>query len=106
MTSATGREPLVAIAFMVLGVSLLPAMNAIAKYLAVEYPVWQVVWARFLGHFVWMMLFFWPRRGLSILRTARPRDQTMRSLIFFVSNACFVSALPSRRSLPSRPHRR
>ena len=94
MTSAAGREPLIAIAFMVLGVSLLPGMNAIAKYLAGEYPVWQVVWARFFGHFVWMMLFFWSRRGISILRTARPRAQTARSLIFFVSNACFVSALP------------
>ena len=94
MTSATGREPLVAIVLMVIGVSLLPAMNAIAKYLAGEYPAWQVVWARFLGHFLWMMLFFWPRRGMFILRTARPRDQVARSFIFFVSNACFVSALP------------
>ena len=34
MTSATGRETLVAIVLMVIGVSLLPAMNAIAKYLA------------------------------------------------------------------------
>ena len=94
MIFPAGREPLVAIGFMVLGASLIPAMNSLAKYLAGEYPAWQVVWARFLGHFIWMMLFFWARRGPSLLRSARPKAQTLRSLIFFVSNACFVTALP------------
>ena len=88
------RELLVAVAFMVLGASLIPAMNALAKYLAGDYPVWQVVWARFLGHIIWMMLFFWPRRGFAILRTARPTTQAVRSLIFFVANVCFITALP------------
>ena len=88
------RELLVAVAFMVLGASLIPAMNALAKYLASDYPVWQVVWARFLGHVIWMMLFFWPRRGFAILRTARPATQAVRSLIFFVANVCFITALP------------
>ena len=94
MTPGPTRDKVVGIAFMVVGVSLLPAMNTIAKHLAAEYPIWQVVWARFLGHFVWMTLFFRPWRALALLRTARPRDQTVRSLIFFVSNACFVAALP------------
>ena len=94
MLFPAGREPLVAVGFMVLGASLIPAMNALAKYLAGEYPAWQVVWARFLGHFIWMMLFFWSRWGLSVLRTARPKVQATRSLIFFISNACFVTALP------------
>ena len=88
------RELLVAVAFMVLGASLIPAMNALAKYLASDYPVWQVVWARFLGHIIWMMLFFWPRRGFAIFRTARPTTQTVRSLVFFVANVCFITALP------------
>ena len=88
------RELLVAVAFMVLGASLIPAMNALAKYLASDYPVWQVVWARFLGHIIWMMLFFWPRRGFAIFRTARPATQAVRSLTFFVANVCFITALP------------
>ena len=88
------RELLVAVAFMVLGASLIPAMNALAKYLASDYPVWQVVWARFLGHILWMMLFFWPRRGFAFFRTARPTTQAVRSLVFFVANVCFITALP------------
>ena len=94
MIFPAGREPFVAVAFMLLGVSLIPAMNTMAKYLAGEYPAWQVVWARFLGHFLWMMLFFWSRRGIWLLRTARPKAQAVRSFIFFISNACFVTALP------------
>ena len=94
MIIPAGREPLVAIAFMVLGASLIPAMNAFAKYLASDYPVWQVVWARFLGHFIWMMLFFLPRRGIWLFRAARPAAQAVRSLIFFVANVCFITALP------------
>ena len=73
------RELLVAVAFMVLGASLIPAMNALAKYLASDYPVWQVVWARFLGHIIWMMLFFWPQRGFAILRHG-PADHPGRAL--------------------------
>ena len=94
MIFPAGREPLVAVALMVLGASLIPAMNALAKYLASDYPVWQVVWARFFGHLLWMMLFFSARRGFTILRTARPITQAVRSLVFFIANVCFITALP------------
>ena len=79
---------------MILAVSLLPAMNAIVKSLTLVFPVWQVVWARFLGHLLWMTLLFAPAGGLAIFRTAKPRDQATRSLIFFASNALFITALP------------
>jgi len=79
---------------MILAMSLLPAMNAVAKSLTLGFPVWQVVWARFLGHLLWMALLFVPAGGLAIFRTANPRDQATRSLIFFASNALFITALP------------
>lgn len=79
---------------MILAVSLLPAMNAVAKSLILTFPIWQVVWARFLGHLLWMTLLFAPAAGLAIFRTANPRDQMTRSLIFFASNALFITALP------------
>jgi drug/metabolite transporter (DMT)-like permease len=82
------------IGFMVLAVSVLPAMNAVAKSLTMDFSVWQVVWARFLGHVLWMVLLFAPTRGLSILLTAHPREQALRSVIFFGSNGLFISALP------------
>jgi drug/metabolite transporter (DMT)-like permease len=79
---------------MVLAVSLLPAMNAMAKSLTAELPVWQVVWARFAGHLLWMLLLFAPTRGFGILLTAHPKEMLLRSVVFFGSNAFFLSALP------------
>lgn len=82
------------IAFMVLAVSLLPAMNAIAKSLTMQFPVWQVVWARFAGHLLWTLLLFVPARGWAIVLTAHPKEQLLRSVIFFASNGLFLTALP------------
>ena len=79
---------------MILAVSLLPAMNAIAKSLIFEFPIWQVVWARFLGHLLWMTLLFAPAAGFALFRTVNRRAQVTRSLIFFASNALFITALP------------
>ena len=82
------------IAFMLLAMLLLPSMNGIAKYLAAEYPMIQVVWARFAGHLAAMVLLFGPRLGLALFRTRRPRLQLLRSTVMFVSNTAFITALP------------
>ncbi len=93
MADADSTDVLTGIGFMVLGVSLLPAMNTFAKTLAAEFPVWQVVWARFLGHLLWMSIFFWPKRGLLMYGSAQFKGQCARSFTFFISNVCFISAL-------------
>ena len=82
------------IAFMLLGVVLLPVMNTIAKSLTVDYPLSQVVWARFLGHLVWMSLLFGPFLGATLLQAHRPREMIGRSVVFFASNFLFIAALP------------
>ena len=92
MTEETRRTA--GIAYMVIGVSLIPMMNAVAKSLSAEYPITQVVWARFLGHLLWMALFFGPVVGAALLRTNRPREMLGRSLVFFGSNFLFIVALP------------
>ena len=81
------------IAFMCLAILLMPVMNAMAKSLTVDYPLAQVVWARFTGHFVSMTLLFWPKRGWRLFKSARPSLQMARSAIMFASNGCFIAAL-------------
>ena len=78
---------------MCLAILLLPVMNATAKMLTVDYPLIEVVWARFTGHFLCMTLLFWPGRGLMLFRSSRPLLQIFRSVIMFVSNGCFIVAL-------------
>ena len=52
-----------AVLFMVLAAALLPLLNASSKYLSQTYPVLEITWARYAGHFLFMLLAFAPRRG-------------------------------------------
>ena len=67
MSQPISRSAGAGIAYMLLGVVLLPIMNTLAKSLAAEYPVTQVVWARFLGHLIWMSLLFGPFLGAALI---------------------------------------
>ena len=81
------------ILFMCLAVLLMPVMNAIAKSLTADYPIAQVVWARFTGHFICMALVFLPKRGWRLFKSARPSIQFARSTIMFASNGAYIAAL-------------
>ena len=74
-------------------ITLLPFMNVAAKYLSVEYPTTQILWARYTGHLVFMIAMFMPRRGVALLRASRPGVHIIRSLLMFVSTVCFFTAL-------------
>ncbi len=78
---------------MCLAVLLMPVMNAMAKALTVDYPLAQVVWARFAGHFICLTLLYFPGRGWRQFASARPALQFARSAIMFASNGCFIAAL-------------
>jgi len=81
------------ILFMCIAVTFMPIMNGIAKFLVVEYPMPQVVWARFTGHFLFMVAIFWSGRGWRLFATTRPALQFGRSAVMFVSNGLFIVAL-------------
>src|SRR5271157_1831439 len=78
---------------MCAGVSLFPFMNAAVKLLAVNYPVAQIVWARFTGHLIIMLIVFLPHYRWTLLKTRRPFVQIGRSLLMLVSNLVFVMAI-------------
>lgn len=87
------RDALTAILFMAVAINLLPFMNVAAKYLGDDYPVTQILWARYAGHLVFMALMFLPRHGLGVFRASRPGVHIVRSLLMFVSTAMFFTAL-------------
>ena len=94
MSRNLSRDTGAGIAYMLLGVGLLPVMNSLAKSLAADYPLTQVVWARFLGHLVLMSLLFGPFLGAALVRAHRPREMIGRSFVFLVANFMFIAALP------------
>ena len=65
----------------------LPAMNAGVKYLNDFYPSGQIIWARYAGHLLVMIVAFMPFHG------KRTGIQLVRSLLLFISTAFFVYAL-------------
>jgi len=86
-------EGLRGILLMCAGVSMFPFMNAAVKLLTAGYPVSQIVWARFTGHLVIMLIVFLPQYGRALLATRRPAVQIARSVLMLVSNMVFVIAI-------------
>jgi drug/metabolite transporter (DMT)-like permease len=80
--------------YMMLTALFIPILNASAKYLATRYPIIEIVWARYAGHFIYMVIVFAPRRGLNLLIANRPFLEIARSTLLCSSTAVFVSALP------------
>jgi drug/metabolite transporter (DMT)-like permease len=82
-----------AVLYMVFAAGLIPVLNAGSKYLTASYPVLEIAWARYAGHFVYMIIAFAPRRGLGLLRAARPGMQLARSTFLAISTVLFIGAL-------------
>src|SRR5436190_14019188 len=87
------HDALRGILLMCAGVAMFPFMNAVVKLLGAHYPVAQIVWARFTGHLLVMLIVFLPRYGRRLLATRRPGVQIGRSLLMLVSNLVFVVAI-------------
>lgn len=83
-----------AVAYMVLVAIFIPMLNATAKYLAEQqYPVIEIVWWRYAGHFAVMVLVFAPRLGARLLVASRPMLQMVRSSLLAAATLIFMSAL-------------
>jgi drug/metabolite transporter (DMT)-like permease len=82
-----------AVLYMLLVAVLIPLLNASAKYLAARYPILEITWARYAGHFVYMILVFAPRFGTGLLMASQPVLQLVRSTLLCISTLIFITAL-------------
>jgi drug/metabolite transporter (DMT)-like permease len=87
------RAILYGILFMCLAVSMFPFLNAGAKYLGARYPISEVVWARYAGHLIFMLIAFLPRHGPRLFQTKRFGMHVVRSVLLFVSTLLYFTAL-------------
>ncbi len=85
---------------MCLAMLVIPFLNAIAKGLQSDIPVLQIVWSRYAGHLLFMLVLFLPSRGLALFYSQRPFIQLLRSVLLMVSTVCYFTALKSL-SLPT-----
>jgi drug/metabolite transporter (DMT)-like permease len=81
-----------AIGLMLCAVLLFTAMDAVAKGLLQRYPVPQVIWARFAGQLLVVVLILRARTG-PLLRTQYPRLHLARCACQFGATALFFASL-------------
>lgn len=89
MSADTTRK---GILLMILAIFLFTCMDALAKGLVARYPAPQVVWARFAGQALIVLLLLGRRAG-PLLRTANPWLHLIRSACQFGATACFFVSL-------------
>lgn len=80
---------------MLVGVSIVPVMDGLAKYLAAYYPVTQIVWGRFLFHFLFMLPVVLIRYRDVVFRVQRPVLQVLRGGFLLGATMCFFWSLKS-----------
>jgi drug/metabolite transporter (DMT)-like permease len=90
---ARGHDIGRAVFYMALAMALIPCLNASAKYLGRSYSTVEIVWARYAGHFAYMVVAFLPHRGLSLFATARPGIQVLRSALLLCATGIYFTAL-------------
>jgi drug/metabolite transporter (DMT)-like permease len=78
---------------MCLAVSLFPFLNASSKLLTADYSIAQIVWARFAGHLLFMLLAFLPLRGWRLLIAHRPALQVGRSVLLLSATGFFIAGI-------------
>jgi drug/metabolite transporter (DMT)-like permease len=78
---------------MCLAVALIAIQEAMAKFLAQDLPVLQVIAARYFGHFVLMVVVLMPRHGFSVFRARRPAVQIGRSVLLLIDTGLFFFGL-------------
>ncbi len=81
-----------AILLMVIAVISFPLMDTMAKQLSETLPLLQVVWARYTGQFILILLIFLPRLN-TVLHTSQPGLQLARSVALFGGTFFFFSSL-------------
>lgn len=93
VTAAQVDRPLAAIGLLLLGMTVVPFMDAIAKHLSASYDLVQIVWARYFFHFALIApLVLW-RYGWKGLKPPRLAAQVVRGGLLLGSTMLFFAAI-------------
>ncbi len=88
----TSDDLLLGVIFMVLGMAVLNAMDAVSKLLTTDFSGIQVAWARYTFHLFPLVLLMGPTRLRRVLRTVNLRAQILRSTSLAVSAVFIILA--------------
>lgn len=91
--AGAGDRPLLGILLMLGAMSVVPFMDAIAKYMSAELPVLQLVWARYFFHFCLIFPVVLLRYGPRRMIPPRPLLQLLRGGLLLASTVLFFAAI-------------
>ena len=91
-TESSGDDLLRGVIFMVLGMAVLNAMDAVSKLLTDDFSGIQVAWARYTFHLVPLVLLVGPARVRRMFRTVNLWAQILRSTSLAVSAVFIILA--------------
>jgi drug/metabolite transporter (DMT)-like permease len=89
----SARSLLHGIGFMLFMTLCFSSLDASAKYISSELPLFVVVWGRYVFHFLFVTLFFFRGAPGSILYTRRLKLQILRSVLLVGSGVSLGGAL-------------
>lgn len=99
MSPVIGTEPrpedriLQAILFLLLAVTCFSILNTIAKVLTSNYAASQIVWARYIVSFFFMLVVFLPGAGMKLFKAERLGSQIIRGFLLFMSSFLYFRGL-------------
>src|SRR3954465_12632112 len=93
VTDTQGERTTGAIFLLVAGVSLFAVMDGLGKFLAADFPVLQLVWARYAFAVPVILATTAPAGWLSLLRCERPLLQAARGLLPLLASATMLLGL-------------
>jgi drug/metabolite transporter (DMT)-like permease len=91
--AAPRHRPILGATLMLCALALLPAMDAIAKYLSQTLPTVEVTWGRFLFYGMVMAPLAFAKFGRRAIKPARPWLQILRGLLFASSAYAFFLSI-------------
>ncbi|MDR1709350.1 MAG: DMT family transporter [Candidatus Accumulibacter sp.] len=81
------------IALVLVTMLLFVIHDALSKFLTRYYPVFELLWIRYLIHVGFMLAVFAPRMKMNLVRTHRPALQIVRAVFLLASNVLFMLGL-------------
>jgi drug/metabolite transporter (DMT)-like permease len=91
--SPSEKNPMHGIGFVIFMTICFSSLDASAKYLSNELPLWVLLWGRYVFNFLFVALFFIRGAPADILRTSKIKLQILRSILLVASTLTFWLAL-------------
>lgn len=87
------HRPLLGVSLILVSCLTLASHDGLSKYLTQLYPVFLVIWARYMAQTTLMLVLFTPRMGRRVFRTLRPKLQICRGLSLVSVSMLFISGI-------------